>query len=198
MNPDQPTLATAVATLAAEVDVLRATAECGIDLATRLDTLEHDLAELQVRLGTLSTLGPLPQPGAAGPPPAAGYQFPVLAEWVDAVFTRLAARHQARWCPRWTDHLEAVARLQLLWHTWEPAHAEPANHQSRDEWMRLVFDHHTTWLLDREGPFAGCSTDRCALAPRLPQRALSTPGLRLVAPPDAPRRPSSATRAGAR
>lgn len=165
-NPPADTQA-AVADLAAELHTLRSAVEAGLDLATRLDNVEHDLAATQARVETLTTLAALGQP--EHPDTARGYQHPTLADWVDDVFTRLAARHQARWCPRWADHLEAVARLTLLWNTWESAHTEPPNWAARDEWTRLIFDHHTGWLLDREGPFAGCSPHRCALAPRLPQ-----------------------------
>jgi hypothetical protein len=173
-TPDS-TLAAAVAHLSAEVDALRLDAEHDIDLATRLDTVEHDLAALALRVETLTALGPLGQSGGPAVSAAAAYQYPDLESWVDEVFARLAARHQARWCPRWADHLEAVARLRLLWRTWEAAHTKPANHHARDEWMRVVFDHHTQCLLDREGPFAGCTPDRCATAPRLPQRPTADP-----------------------
>ncbi|MGB8021938.1 MAG: DUF4913 domain-containing protein [Candidatus Nanopelagicales bacterium] len=169
----------AVADLAAQVDALRITAECGVDLATRLDTLEHDVANLQVRLETLAVVAAVGQPGEPSMPAASGYQYTELDAWVDDVFARLAARHQVRWCSHWEEHFEAVARLRLLWHTWEASHTEPADYRARDEWARVVFDHHAPWLLNREGPFAGCTPDRCATAPRLPQRDLgaSTHGL---------------------
>ncbi len=163
-------LAAAVTSLTREVDLLRATAEPGVDLATRLDTVEHELAGTQARVESVAAVAALSQP--AGTPDTSGhaYQFESVADWVDEVFVRLAARHHARWCPRWEAHLEAQARLQLLWHTWEAVHNDPANHTAHDEWMRVIFDHHTHWLLDREGPFAGCTPQHCAAAPRLPQR----------------------------
>ena len=157
-----------LAELAAELHTLRGAVEASLDLTTRLDSVEHDLAAAQARVETLTNLAALGQ--VEQPDTARGSQHPTLHAWVDDVFSRLAARHQARWCPHWTDHLEAVHRLQLMWHTWEAAHTEPANWAARDEWTRLILDHHTGWLLDREGPFAGCTPQRCALAPRLPQR----------------------------
>jgi Domain of unknown function (DUF4913) len=188
--PD-PTLAAQLSELAAHVDALRVAAETSIDLGTRLDTLEHELAGAVTRLDTLAALGALPDPqrspGSGGP-----YQHASLAEWVDVVFTRLAARHQARWCPRWDQHLEAVGRLSALWHTWEASHAEPVNWPARDEWTRVVFDHHTTWLLDREGPFAGCTPQRCAAAPRLAQTPLHRDRPALVAQLDAYRHAAAA------
>ena len=177
-----------VTELAAQVEALRDVAETGIDLATRLDTVEHDLGLLLARVETLAALTALGPASPAAPGVGAGYQYPDLAGWVDEVFARLAARHQARWCTRWHTHLEAVYRLQLLWHTREIAHAEPANHHARDEWTRVIFDHHTGWLLDREGPFAGCTTERCAPAPGLQQRPLVRPEPAAVASLDAHRR----------
>lgn len=181
MSSTHPQLAAAVATLAAEVDALRMTTESGVDLGTRLDTVEHELSEAQARLATLATVAEVGQAGQSSAPGSAAYQYPNLDTWVDEVFARLAARHQARWCPRWDQHFEAAARLDLLWHTWEASHTQPPDYRGRDEWARVVFDHHTPWLLDREGPFAGCAPDRCAIAPRLLQRTLVTRPLSVVA-----------------
>ena len=186
-GPQQATLEA----LAAELQTLRAAVDADVDLATRLDSLEHDLAAVAARVETLTTLAALGQPDTGGV--GQGYQNATLAVWVDEVFARLAARHQARWCPRWAGHLEAVDRLQLMWHTWEAAHTEPANWAARDEWTRLILDHHTGWLLDREGPFAGCTPQRCSLAPRLPQRRHETDQrAALVASLDAHRRVAAA------
>lgn len=188
---ETPDMRAALSELAAELHTLRGAAEASLDLATRLDNVEHDLAAAQARVETLTTLAAL---GAPEQPDAArGYQHPNLHAWVDDVFSRLAARHQARWCPQWAEHLEAVHRLNLLWHTWENAHTEPANWAARDEWTRLIFDHHTGWLLDREGPFAGCTPHLCALAPRLPQQRHDTDQRAvLVASLDARRRVAAA------
>lgn len=193
MSSTHPQLAAAVATLAAEVDALRMTAECGVDLGTRLDTVEHELAEAQVRLATLATVAEVGHPSQSSAPSSDPYQYPDLDTWVDEVFARLAARHQARWCTRWAQHFEAAARLDLLWRTWEASHTQPPDYRGRDEWARVIFDHHTPWLLDREGPFAGCTSDRCAIAPRLLQRTLVTRPLSLVTPLAAhPRDPTTA------
>jgi hypothetical protein len=180
MTAPGPTAHEALARIAAEVETLRSTAECGVELATRLDTVEHELVAVLGRVETLVALAAVAPPAGAAPT-GTPCQHPTLAAWVDDVFAPLAARHQARWCPRWSEHLEAVSRLQLLWRTWETAHTEPANYAARDEWTRVVFDHHTPWLLDREGPFAGCTSERCAPAPRLPQRALPGPASGQVA-----------------
>lgn len=160
--------------ISAELAELADAVAASLDLTTRLDSLEHDLAAAQARVETLTTLAALGQPDHPDAGGARGYQHHTLQAWVDDIYSRLAARHQARWCPRWDQHLEAVGRLQLLWHTWESAHTEPANWAARDEWTRLIFDHHTGWLLDREGPFAGCTPHRCALAPRLTKPSTQT------------------------
>lgn len=195
MTTPTPTVAD-LADLAEQIAALRDIAETGIDLATRLDTVEHDLGLLLTRVDTLATLTALGT--APTPDVGVGYRYPTLAGWVDEVFARLAARHQARWCSRWDTHLEAVDRLALMWHTWETAHTAPANHHARDEWTRVIFDHHTPWLLDREGPFAGCTTERCAPAPGLQQRPLARPAATVVASLDARRRGAATAAGGAR
>lgn len=138
-------------------------------------TAAHRLTGLADRLAILEQLAmtPAAQPGGGTP-----YQYASLGEWVDEVFTRLAARHRVRWCSNWEAHLEARARLEALWHTWEAANAPQPGGQPAwsavDEWLRIVFDHHAAVLLDIDGPFAACSPfDRCSPPPRLAQRVLA-------------------------
>lgn len=160
--------------LLAELQALREEVESlTADLAGRGANTDHRLTELSDRLSIVEDVAPSVQPGAANHP----CRYQSLGEWVDEVFTRLAARHRAKWCTDWEHHLEARTRLEVLWHTWESAMAAPVggapDWAALDEWLRLRLDHHATILLDVDGPFAGCiAHERCAAAPRLAQRAV--------------------------
>ena len=165
--------------------------------ATQLSALLADLADLhdeveamrQVRAaadaavqqlaGRLAVVEQLAAPPAT---PSYPYRYQSLADWVDEVFARLATGHRARWCTSWADHAEAHIRLEALWHTWEAAMAAAPGVDPQwaavDEWLRVRLDHHVGYLLDVDGPFAGCipakGTDpgRCSAPPRLAQRRL--------------------------
>lgn len=61
------------------------------------------------------------------------------------------------WCPYWFKHAEAVARLDILWHTWEDSRR--GTHADAGMWWHEA-DYHMGILLDPEGPFKGCSVRR--------------------------------------
>jgi hypothetical protein len=150
-------------------------------LAAASAAAEARAAELAARLAVLEQLAPADS--AAPAPSTARYRYGDLADWVDEVFARLAAGHRARWCTSWDAHPEAVIRLTALWHTWESAMAAgpgaDPDWAQVDDWLRVRLDHHIGYLLDQDGPFAGCvparGTDpgRCAAPPRLAQRPLA-------------------------
>ncbi|MFI5845819.1 DUF4913 domain-containing protein [Catenuloplanes sp. NPDC051500] len=77
--------------------------------------------------------------------------------WVDGYFApmflhRTTDSTRTRWCPRWWDHAEAIARLTLLWNTWETARWDPA---AKPGWW-LDLDYHLPILLSPDGPFRSC------------------------------------------
>ncbi|WP_051799949.1 DUF4913 domain-containing protein [Catenuloplanes japonicus] len=80
-----------------------------------------------------------------------------VESWVDGYFApmflhRVTGSTRTRWCTRWWDHAEAIARLTLLWNTWEAARWEPA---AKPGWW-LDLDHHLPILLSADGPFRNC------------------------------------------
>jgi hypothetical protein len=103
--------------------------------------------------------------------------YPDLESWVGGYFTPMFLHRvdgtRARWCARWWDHAEAIARLTLLWHTWETARHRP---DLKPGWW-LDLDHHLPILLAADGPFRTCRTghgDRTARHQPAPPPA-STP-----------------------
>jgi hypothetical protein len=62
------------------------------------------------------------------------------------------------WCPQWWRHAEAIARLDVLWQSWEQMRLEgPA---ALSAWWRDHADHHMAVLLDPDGPFKGCKPSK--------------------------------------
>lgn len=83
--------------------------------------------------------------------------YPSLEVWVSGYFApmflhRVPGNPRVRWCPRWWDHAEAIARLTVLWNGWEAARWEPA---AKPGWW-LDLDHHLPILLGLDGPFRNC------------------------------------------
>ena len=77
--------------------------------------------------------------------------------WVEGYFApvflhRVSDGSRARWCTRWWDHAEAIARLTLLWAAWEAMRWDPA--AKTGWWVEL--DHHLPILLGADGPFRSC------------------------------------------
>lgn len=104
----------------------------------------------------------LPQPTPAAAVPGDGEQqhpplYPGLEAWVAGYFApmflhRAPGNPRVRWCHRWWEHAEAIARLTVLWHGWEGARWEPA---AKPGWW-LDLDHHLPILLGLDGPFRNC------------------------------------------
>lgn len=171
-TPAPGTLAAVLAdleTLHSELEALRTSVAAAADGAE----------QVAARIAVIEQITPAaPAAAPAGQP----YRYQALPDWVDEVFARLATTRRAKWCTNWSAHLEAHARLEVLWHTWEAAWAaapgtDPA-WAAVDDWLRLRLDHHTAVLLDVDGPFAGCvpargaDPGRCAITPALAQRPL--------------------------
>jgi hypothetical protein len=83
--------------------------------------------------------------------------YTALEPWVTGYFTpmflhRIGDGTRQRWCNQWWDHAEAIARLTLLWTTWETARWDPT--VKAGWWLEL--DHHLPLLLAADGPFRAC------------------------------------------
>ncbi|MEV4212599.1 DUF4913 domain-containing protein [Micromonospora sp. NPDC049662] len=83
--------------------------------------------------------------------------YPSVEAWVGGYFApmflhRVPGNPRIRWCSQWWQHAEAIARLTLLWNTWEGARWEPA---AKSGWW-LDLDHHLPILLGIDGPFRNC------------------------------------------
>lgn len=59
-----------------------------------------------------------------------------------------------RWCAKWWEHPEAIARLEHVWEAFEAARREPPPAMS--SWWRDHLDHHMARLTDPRGPFEQC------------------------------------------
>ena len=98
------------------------------------------------------------QPLPAGQQPEARPPlYPNVETWVTGYFApmflhRVPGSQRVRWCARWWDHAEAIARLTVLWNTWEAARWEPS---AKPGWW-LDLDHHLPLLLGLDGPFRNC------------------------------------------
>ncbi|WP_369248487.1 DUF4913 domain-containing protein [Streptomyces sp. R41] len=82
-----------------------------------------------------------------------------LAVWVADLLLPVYGREvtsQQPWCPRWWEHLEAVARLHGLWLAWQE-HTDPAAGASGPAvWHRDHLGPVLSELRSPTGPFAGC------------------------------------------
>ena len=122
-----------------------------------IDDLSQRLDALTAQVQRLDSTDPAAPATSVTHPTENQRAFDTVDAWVDEVFCVLAARKQYAWCPRWRAHPEAHARLTELWRAWEYAHANTETDlQAMENWLRLVFDHHSKVLLDRAGSFADC------------------------------------------
>lgn len=102
--------------------------------------------------------GPDGQPADPEPEFSSVYQFVeehlaliYARKWDHAGSTRL-------WCPRWFEHAEAVSRLEAIWRAYESLRLDPTLGMS--VWWRDHVDPHMNQLINPEGPFEGCTTDK--------------------------------------
>ena len=101
-------------------------------------------------------------PGSASPTP---FDFAALYTWVHihvATITELKVSKGSsesgtavRWCTRWYDHDDAVARLEALRRAWEEHVVQPGAAMS--SWYIHHFDPHIGVLTAAGGPFWQCS-----------------------------------------
>lgn len=115
------------------------------------------------------TLHAAPEPGETPAPPAMP-AVPDLNGFVELWFGGTLERRTSntrRWCPRWDEHPEAVARLRVLHASWVQV-AVSGDALTYSTWMLDHFDRHAAVLLSAEGPFAGCAAERHSPARPLP------------------------------
>lgn len=66
-----------------------------------------------------------------------------------------AGKQRFAWCPQWWRHVEAVTRINALWHAWEKSRLEDGAAMST--WLLDHADRHMDRLLSPDGPFAYCT-----------------------------------------
>lgn len=89
-------------------------------------------------------------------------EWDVLEEWIDEVFITLIEQrisNTLRWCPKWSEHPEVVARLWILYLGWKQV-TEHGSALDFSEWMTDHLDSHVAQIIRADGPFAGCSLQR--------------------------------------
>ncbi|MCM1937701.1 DUF4913 domain-containing protein [Streptomyces sp. G3] len=82
-----------------------------------------------------------------------------LALWVSDLLLPVYGREVTSaqpWCPRWWEHLEAVARLHALWLAWQEYTDPEAGVSGPAVWHRDHLGPVMTELRAPNGPFAGC------------------------------------------
>ncbi|MDX2531117.1 DUF4913 domain-containing protein [Streptomyces europaeiscabiei] len=82
-----------------------------------------------------------------------------LAVWVGDLLLPVYGREvtsQQPWCPRWWEHLEAVARLHALWLAWQELTDPMAGASGPAVWHRDHLGPVLAELRSPVGPFAGC------------------------------------------
>ncbi|MGW3459246.1 DUF4913 domain-containing protein [Streptomyces olivaceoviridis] len=109
-------------------------------------------------------------PGKApptAPPPFILYQqgedfqteLQALVFWVHQLLLPVYGREissNAPWCPRWWEHIEAVAQLHALQMAWQELTSGDAALTGPATWHRDFLAPVLTTLRDPNGPFAGC------------------------------------------
>ncbi len=93
------------------------------------------------------------------------FDFATLYTWVHIHIATITERKVSkgssesgtgvRWCTRWYDHAEAIARLEALRRAWEEHVVQPG--ASMSTWYLSHYDPHITALTGPGGPFWQCS-----------------------------------------
>ena len=88
---------------------------------------------------------------------------------MDEYFTVVFARPvggEIRWCSHWSEHPEALTRLEALWRAWETLRLDP--NLGIATWLTNYLDPQLVALTSRAGTFAQCTPDRHAGTAPLP------------------------------
>lgn len=86
-----------------------------------------------------------------------------LTVWVNGLLLPVYGREvtsSAPWCPRWWEHLEAVAQFYGLWMAWQEMTGPGAHLSGPAVWHRDYLGPVMNSLRDPSGPFAGCKAGR--------------------------------------
>lgn len=168
---EEPNEAEALAPLSEQLDTT-VRKEVGIQLALQAKTLAEGVVEelmtdevaAILRAAAVheaqTALAPPPEPE---PEPEPQLFYRDVGKFVDGYIAQLYRREVSarglektrRWCPRWWEHGEALARLEALWRAWEEMrHGKGA--EMAGWWIQFA-DPTMAVLLDPAGPFAACS-----------------------------------------
>lgn len=84
-----------------------------------------------------------------------------LQLWVNGLLLPVYGREvssSAPWCPRWWEHIEAVAQLYGLWMAWQNLTGPHSPMSGPSSWHRDHLGPVMMSLRDPQGPFSGCKT----------------------------------------
>jgi hypothetical protein len=94
--------------------------------------------------------------------------------WLGGIIERRNSNTK-RWCPRWFEHPEAVARIWQMYMGYRQV-KDSGNALDFSNWMLDHLDRHIDRLMAADGPFSGCSPTRHT-SPRQLEMAEPEPGL---------------------
>jgi len=141
-------------------------------LAARVAALETQLAELNLALEDARDQLTATAPDA-GQVDGAGLDLPALEVWVSdwllPTFRRPSGGGNARWCPQWWCHPEAVLRLAAVHAAFAQLCA--LHGTGTATWLRDVLDPQLAALMSDLGPFRGCGNQH-RLGEQLPTEPL--------------------------
>ncbi|MGW7517773.1 DUF4913 domain-containing protein [Streptomyces sp. NPDC054796] len=92
---------------------------------------------------------------------AYGKELAALRVWVEELLLPVYGREITStrpWCPRWSEHPEAVARLHALWLSWQQFTDSEAGLAGPALWHRDHLDPTLLQLRAPDGPFSACTT----------------------------------------
>jgi hypothetical protein len=122
--------------------------------------------------------------GAGEHAPAPQRYYPTLDafvhEYLIGTYRRNIDGRHRNWCPQWWCHVEAIARLEAMWRSFEHLRTDPASGTS--VWFINHADPHMAVLLDPTGPFQYCGPEK-GHVPRLEPLPAIRPPDGLFAPP---------------
>ncbi len=142
-------------------------------LARQLEMVAGAVDEIETVLRDLPAAAAAAQPGPApmeGPAAeSAPFDFATLYTWVHIHIATITERKISkssgsesgvgvRWCTRWYEHNEAIARLEALRRAWDEHVVTPGAGMS--SWYISPYDPHITALTAPGGPFWQCSPGR--------------------------------------
>jgi len=138
--------------------------------ARQLEMMADAVDEMETVLRDLPAATAAAQPEAAptdnhGAEPAP-FDFATLYTWVHIHIATITERKVSkssgsesgigvRWCTRWYEHDEVIARLEALRRAWEEHVVQPGS--SMSSWYIYHYDPHLTALTSPGGPFWQCS-----------------------------------------